>query len=112
VRPNLVGDLAGELRAGVVHRQQESRDAQLGVEGPSNALGVAEQLAEALEGVVLALDGDDQIVRGGQRVDRQQPQRWRAVEEHHLVVPIDPLQGFAEFALARHRAHQLHLGPR
>ena len=41
---------------------------------------------ETLERVVLALDRDDHVVRGGEAVDGQQPERRRAVDQGEVVV--------------------------
>ena len=41
---------------------------------------------ETLERVVLALDRDDHVVGRREPVDRQQPERRRAVDEHEVVV--------------------------
>ena len=45
-----------------------------------------DQLGQSLQRVVLALDRDEHGVGGGQRVDGQQPERRRAVDEDVVVV--------------------------
>ena len=52
-------------------------------------LDVAQELAQALQGVVLALDRDQHLGGRGQAVDGQQAERGRAVDEHEVVVVAD-----------------------
>ena len=78
-----------EVGAAVVHRQQDRRDRELRVEVPLDQLDVVEQLAEALERVVLALDRDEHLARGDERVDREQPERRRAVDEDVVEVLLE-----------------------
>jgi hypothetical protein len=52
-----------------------------------------EQLAQPLECVVLALDGDQQCVRGGEHVQRDEAKRRRAVDKDEIVLRTDCLHG-------------------
>ena len=61
VLAHLFGDLLREARAAVVHGQQDRGEAQPRVEVLLDHPDRAEQLAEALERVVLALDRDEQL---------------------------------------------------
>ena len=81
VPADLVGDFRRELRSGVVHRQHDAVDLETGIQVSRTRFTVADQLGEPFEGVVLALDRDQHRVRGGQRVDGQQPERRRPVDE-------------------------------
>src|SRR3712207_5765122 len=65
VVPNLVHDLVGELRAGVVHDQDDGAHLETRIEASTDELDVAQQLPQTLERVVLALDGDQHLGRGG-----------------------------------------------
>ena len=85
VGPHLVGHLGGEPGPRVVHGQQDRRHVQLRVEVRPDEIDVAQQLAEALQRVVLALDRDEHFRRGDQRVDGEQAQRRRAVDQHVVV---------------------------
>ena len=51
------------------------REPEPGVDVLLDQGDVAQELAHALEGVVLALDRDDQLLGGGEGVDREQAQR-------------------------------------
>ena len=55
-------DLIGELGPGVVHHAHDRADLQRRVEVAPHEVDVAQQLAEALEGVVLALDRHEHLV--------------------------------------------------
>ncbi len=81
VRAHLVRDLRGEVGAPVVHGEKDGRDVQPGVEVHLDHLDVLEQLAQPLERVVLALDGDEHLVSRDERVDGEQPEARRAVDE-------------------------------
>ena len=71
-----------EARAPVVHRQQHARDGQARVELALDQRERVEQPGEALEREVLGLHRDDHAVGRDERVDRQRPERRRAVEQH------------------------------
>lgn len=47
------------------------------VEVPPDQIDIAEQLAQSLQRVVLALDRDEDLLAGDQGVDRQQAERGR-----------------------------------
>ena len=68
-----------------------------------------EQRAQAFQRVVLALHRHDDRVGRGQRVERQQRQRRRAVDEDEVVVVAQRLQRALEPLLAAFLVHQLDL---
>ena len=68
------------------------------------------QLAETLQRVVLALDRDEHLLGGSEPVDRQQPERGRAVDQDVVVVVDDRLDRPAESGLPAERRHQFDLG--
>ena len=72
-----------ELRRvrGVVHRQHRALDLESRVEVVGDEADRGQQLTEALEREVLALDRDERRVGRRQRVDRQQPERGRAIDQ-------------------------------
>ena len=113
---DLVGDLVGELGPAVVHRQQDGPDGDPRIEVLPHQVDVVEQLPQPLERVVLALDGDEHLVAGDERVQGQQPQGRRAVDEH-VVRPLlrregvdVGLDGPAQPVLAGDDGDQLDLG--
>src|SRR5438309_5913117 len=79
---DLVDHLDGEPVPTIFHRQNYREDLKPIVEMYSDRLDGREQLRETLECVVLALDGYNDDVARGERMDRQQSEGWRAVHEH------------------------------
>ena len=95
-------------RSYIVSSRPGQRQAR--VERAADALDALEQLRQPLERVVLALHGHDQPVRGRQRVDRQQAERRRAVEDHVRVGVADRRDGRADHGVAVLAAGQLERG--
>ena len=85
-------------------------DLERRVEVRLHQLDVAQQLAETLEGVVLALDRDEHLVGGGQAVDGEQAERRRAVDEDEVVVAAHGLERPPQLELPAERGHELDLG--
>ena len=54
---------------------------QILVEVLANHGDIAQQLAHALQGVILALNRDDDLFSARHGVDGEQTQRWRAINE-------------------------------
>jgi hypothetical protein len=114
VAAHLVRHLVGQLGAPVVHGQQDRRHVQRRVQVGPHQFDVGQQLAQALQRVVLALDRDEHLVTGDQGVHREQSERGRAVHEHVVhreLVQHRGRQGLAQPALPGHHADQLDLGP-
>src|SRR5437588_6164902 len=81
--------LARVQRPSVVHRRQDSGDLDVRVEVlPDHAQRVLE-LHEPAPREVLALDGDDHGARGDERVDRQEAERRRRVDQDEVVAALD-----------------------
>ena len=91
---------------------------QAGVEVGLDQLDVLQQLGQSLERVVLALDRDQHLVGGDERVDGEQPQARRAVDEdvvqpgarRSVALAAVGLQGPQQPVLPGHQRHQLDLG--
>ena len=81
--------MVGQTQTAVVHGQEESLDFQLRVELALDDLDGVEELADALQGKVFALYGDDDRVGSRERVDRNQSQRRRAVYQDIVVLVLD-----------------------
>ena len=60
---------------------------------------IPDELAKALQCVVLALDRDEHFTRGDHRIDRQQAQRWWAIDKHVVVLGLDAVVPAAFLAL-------------
>ena len=78
---DLVRYLVRESSSTVVHRQQNRAYRQIGVEVSLHQVNRVEQLRQSFQGVVLALNGDQHFARRDERVQREQPKGWRAVDE-------------------------------
>src|SRR5207253_768117 len=68
----LVNDLLREVEAHVEHGEQHALDAQRWIEVILDQADRGDELCQPLERQVLALEWDDDGVRGGERVDGQQ----------------------------------------
>ena len=87
--------------------------ASLRVEVAAHQLDGAQQLLQALQRVVLALDRDQHLGRRHERVDGQQAERRRAVDEDVVqVVRVELADRPGQPGLARHQRHQLDLRAR
>ena len=89
-------DAGGKPGAGVVHRQHDGRHGELGVEVRTHHVDRGEQLAEALEGVVLRLDRDEHLGTRDERVQGEQAERRRAVDEDVVEAVLADLGGGAD----------------
>ena len=92
--------------------EQHTEQCQLWVEAVARQFDHLHRLLDALQREVLRLGGDQRLIGGYQRVDRQQPERRRAVDQDHLVVAAGVGESPPERQLATDLAaeHQLRLG--
>ena len=100
VTADLVGDVSRQLGPGVEHGQDDALDVELGVQVVADEVEGGKQLGQSFQGVVLALQRDQNGVGGRQRVDGQQPERRRAIDEDVVVVGLDVGQQAAEASFA------------
>jgi len=91
--------------------RQEAPDDEGRVEDALDVGHRVEQLADTAVTEHLALHRHEDLVGGRQRVQRQHPQRRRAVEQHHVVVTRHGLQGRPQHELASGAGEQLRLRP-
>ena len=80
---HLGGDLVVQAVAHV-HRQHETLDLEVGVEAALDDLDGVEQLAQTLEGQILALYGYEDRICGGEDVDGCISERGRTVDEDEV----------------------------
>src|SRR6202165_1009027 len=96
-------------RPRLVNGGQDATDAKLRVElGPHPLDRVVQQL-HALHAEVLALQWDDDLVRGHQRGDAEQAERWRAVDHHEVVLVLAGRELLLEERFAAHFRGELEL---
>ncbi|MNK97085.1 hypothetical protein D3C87_1174010 [compost metagenome] len=75
-----------------------------------NLLDRVDEVREPLQREVLALHRHDHAMRGAEAVQRQQRQRWRAVDQHEVILGIHLGQRLLEAALTLVQLDQFHLG--
>ena len=78
-----------ERRALVVHRDDDAQNPQRGIRARAHLLDRLEQVVGALEREVRRLNRDEQMRGRHQRVDRQQAERRRAVDDNVRIFPPD-----------------------
>ena len=92
-------DLVGQTKSAIVHRQQETLDFEARIHARLHYLNGVEQLADAFQSEVLALDWDDDTIGGGQSVYCDEAKAGTAIDEDVVVVLDDRLYCFFEDAL-------------
>jgi hypothetical protein len=104
--------LARVHRAHVGKVQQHAQQREIVVETVARQFDHLHCLLDALQGEVLGLGGDQRVIGGHQCVDRQQPQRRRAVDQDQVVLLGRLGQRPTQRHLATHLAaeHQLGFG--
>ena len=110
IAPHFVDDVRREARAGIEHRHQHAGDVERRVQAALDSIDRRHQLTESLQRQELTLDRDDDRPRGRQRVDRQQPQRGWAVDQHDVIARQQPGQSLAQPGLASPGCDELDLG--
>ena len=101
--PHVVRDLLSEVRALVEHRQQHAFDVERRVERGAHAAHRADEIGEPFEREVLAVQRNQHGVGGDERVEREQAERRRAVDEDVVEVVAQRREQRAQplFALRR-----------
>jgi hypothetical protein len=100
------------LGAHVGDVQHDPEQLELGVERVAGQRRDLHCLFDALQREVLRLGRQDRVIGGDQRVDGQQSERRRAVDEDELPVALEVHQRAAERDLAADLAGQRQLGLR
>ena len=90
--------------------KHDAEPLEVGVQAVARQLDDLERLLDALQREVLRLGAEQRVVGGDERVDGQQAERRRAVDEDDVVVVVDVLQRAAQRQLAAHLAGQRQLG--
>src|SRR5579875_1125723 len=98
--------LLGMHRPRVDERRQDALDLDIGVEVLADHREGVLELNQAAHGQILALHRDDHLVRGRERVDREQAEARRRIDADEVIFPEDRLQRLLQRALApNHRGH-------
>lgn len=87
--PKIGGHLAGEVRAFVIHGEQDAFDADRMAEGVPNAINGVHELGDAFEGEEFALNRDKNAVGGEESVEREEVEGGRAVDQDVAVFAVE-----------------------
>ena len=102
--------LARVRQALVVHRRHDADDLDARVQVLAHHRERVLELHEPAQRQVLGLHRDDHAGRRDERVDRQQPERRRRIDQDVVVAILDRSQRLFERALAADLARQRHVG--
>ena len=84
---NVCCDLRAKIRPLVVHRQQDAVDVERWIQARAYAAEGRHEIGKPLEGEVFAVQRDHHRFSRDERVQREQPERRRAVDED-VVEPV------------------------
>ena len=106
----LVEYLIGKTQAGIVHGEQKSFNFQVGIKfGFYDPDGV-EELADSLQCEIFGLNGNNDGIGRGERIDSDQPQRRRTVDEHKIIIVAHLCKQAFEYFLALRLVDKFELG--
>ena len=92
-----------QVRAAVKHREEKAGDREGGIRAAgADAVGHLHEESKALEGVILALDGDENLIRRSEGVRHEDAERGRAIHEDVVEETL-----FAEALEASAQAHHM-----
>ena len=97
---HVVRHLLAQVRPLVEHRQQHALDVERRVERGAHAAHRADEIGEALEREVLAVQRNQHGVGGDEGVERQEAERRRAVDEDPVVAARAAARAAAQALLA------------
>ena len=93
-------DLLTEIGALVVHRHQHAGDVERRVQRGADAAQRGDEIGEPLEREVFAVERNQHGVGGDERVEREQPERRRRVDQDEVEAIAQRLEQIAQAALA------------
>ncbi len=106
----LARHLFREVETRIEHREQHALDGETRIVVLLHEPHGVEQFREALERVVLALNGNQHRVGRGEHVQREQAERWRAVDQDELVRLTQRREPATHDAFARGPVHEFDFG--
>ena len=104
--------LIRQVIAAVIHGQHYALNLKPGIEGLAHHVDGADELGQTFQGKEFALQGHHHSMGSCQGIDRQQPQRRRAIYEYIVVVADRIGDGIAQAIATAFDADQLELGAR
>ena len=109
-RANVARHLLPEIRALVVHRHQHAGDVERRVERAAHAAQRGDEIGEPLEREVFAVERNQHGVGGDERVEREQPERRRRVDEDEVEAVAERVEHEAQPRLAVRQRDELDFG--
>ena len=82
----LVHNLPGEIQPGIEHREQHALDTERRIQLALDQAQRIQQLADALQRIVFALNGNEDGAGSGERIEGQQAQGGRTIDQQEIVV--------------------------
>src|SRR5229473_2577982 len=95
----------------VIHREQDTLDFKAWIERAPDAHQGIQQLRNAFQGQILTLDRHQHGACSYQRIQCQQVQCGRAVQDDEIVLFLESFQSTLQLIFAVLCSHQLHSGP-
>src|ERR1700747_1054971 len=93
-------DLPGKRGSLVVHRKQDPLNFQTGIERAPDAYQGIQKLRDTFQSQVFTLDGNEHGIRGYKRVQREEVQSGRTVQDDIAILFLQGLQRGLELILA------------
>lgn len=103
-------DLLRQIGAVVVHGEENAFETEIGVERLCDLVKGAHQLGDALQGEVFCLKRDEEAIGSDERIEGEEVERRRAVEQDEVVMVADRFQGFAQAELPSLHADEFERG--
>src|SRR5438132_5318283 len=107
---HLVADLERQAGPAMEHREHDALDREALIQALADELDGLEEMGKPFERVELALQRHEDTIGGRERVDRQEPERRGAVDDHEVVRLGHGLERDAQAILALVHGYQLDLG--
>ena len=106
--PDVLGDLAAQVLALVVHRDDGTRHADRVRQVVADQVHCLEQLADPFQRVILRLHRDQHLVRGYEPIHGEQAERRRQVDQNVIIAVPHAVHELAQKIFALRDIHQLH----
>lgn len=93
-------NLACQVRPVVVHSEQDALNLQRLIERLLDSLDGIHELGDAFQSEELALDRHEDRIGSDQGIERQQIERWGAIDQDEVIIRSNWLNGRSELQLA------------
>ena len=82
----LIAHLNLQGNARIKHHAQQTNDLEVFIQVGMHLLDGVDQVCQTFEREILALHGDDHPMRCTQAIQREHGERWRAIDQHKVIV--------------------------